>query len=212
MSDNITLNAEPRALSGTSASRRLRRQGAHLPAILYGGESDPQPITLRVNEVARAMQEEAFFAQVVDIVIDGEAQKAVVRDVQLHPVNERVQHMDLLRVRTDQPVTTHVPLHYLNEDKCVGARTGGGSIAHNLVDVEVSALPADLPAYLEVDLADLDVGESVHLTDLDLPQGVSLVALTQGADHDILVAAVHPPRGGAKADEDEEAEESEADQ
>ena len=206
MSQSIELNASPRTELGTGASRRLRRLGEELPGIIYGGEDAPQPVTLNANELAKAMQQEAFFSQIVNVRVEGAEQQALVRDLQLHPVSEKVLHVDFLRVNADRPIQTHVPLHFVNEDKCVGVRTGGGSIAHNLVDMEVNCLPKDLPEFIEVDLAALEVGQALHLSDLNLPEGVVSVALGYGEDHDIPVVSVQPPRGGAAQAEEEEAE------
>lgn len=210
MPQPIKLNASPRTELGTGASRRLRRQGENLPGIIYGGDGAPQPVTLSANELTKAMQQEAFLSQIVNVRVDGTEQQALVRDLQLHPVNERVLHVDFLRVDADRPIQTNVPLHFVNESKCVGVRTGGGSIAHNLVDVEVSCLPKDLPEFIEVDLAALEVGQALHLSDLSVPEGVTLVALGYGEDHDIPVVSVQPPRGGtAEAEDEAEAEEEE---
>ena len=153
MPQPIELNASPRTELGTGASRRLRRPGESLPGIIYGGDDAPQPVTLSANELTKAMQQEAFFSQIVNVRVDGTEQQALVRDLQLHPVNEKVLHVDFLRVDADRPIQTNVPLHFVNEAKCVGVRTGGGTIAHNLVDVEVSCLPKDLPEFIEVDLS-----------------------------------------------------------
>lgn len=203
MPQPIELNASPRTELGTGASRRLRRQGENLPGIIYGGDGAPQPVTLSANELTKAMQQEAFLSQIVNVRVDGTEQQALVRDLQLHPVNEKVLHVDFLRVDADRPIQTNVPLHFVNEAKCVGVRTGGGSIAHNLVDVEVSCLPKDLPEFIEVDLAALEVGQALHLSDLNVPEGVAVVALGYGEDHDIPVVSVQPPRGGTAEAEDE---------
>ena len=203
MPQPIELNASPRTELGTGASRRLRRQGENLPGIIYGGDGAPQPVTLSANELTKAMQQEAFLSQIVNVRVDGTEQQALVRDLQLHPVNEKVLHVDFLRVDADRPIQTNVPLHFVNEAKCVGVRTGGGSIAHNLVDVEVSCLPKDLPEFIEVDLAALEVGQALHLSDLSVPEGVTVVALGYGEDHDIPVVSVQPPRGGTAEAEDE---------
>lgn len=208
MSQSIELNASLRTELGTGASRRLRRPGDKLPGIIYGGADAPQAVTLSANEFSKAMQQEAFFSQIVNVRVDGGKQQALVRDLQLHPVSEKVLHVDFLRVHADRPIHTNVPLHFVNEDKCVGVRTGGGSIAHNLVDVEVSCLPKDLPEFIEVDLAALEVGQALHLSDLNLPEGVASVALAYGADHDIPVVSVQPPRGGGAQAEDEDEDEA----
>ena len=209
MSQPIEINASLRTELGTGASRRLRRLGEQVPGIIYGGDQAPQPVTLSANEFTKAMQQEAFLSQIVNVRVEGTQQQALVRDLQLHPVNERVLHVDFLRVEADRPIQTNVPLHFVNEAKCVGVRTGGGSIAHNLVDVEISCLPKDLPEFIEVDVAELEVGHALHLSDLQLPEGVTLVALGYGEDHDIPVVSVQAPRGGAAQDEEEQEAEAE---
>ena len=210
MPQPIELNASPRQKVGTGASRRLRRLHGRLPGIIYGAAAPPQPVTLDANELDKAMQQEAFYSQILNVVVDGQSQQAVVRDLQRHPVNEKVLHVDFLRVSADKPVHTRVPLHFVNEGKCVGVRTGGGSLVHNLIDVEISCLPADLPEFIQVDVVDLEVGLSLHLSDLVLPKGVVLVALTHGEDRDIPVVSVQPPRGGQTTDDEEDAAGEEA--
>ncbi|MEM7098463.1 MAG: 50S ribosomal protein L25/general stress protein Ctc [Pseudomonadota bacterium] len=206
MSDKISLTAELRQDVGKGASRRLRRNGKSIPAIIYGADQDPQNLTLAANEVTKAMQIEAFFSQIMDVVVDGGAQPAVVRDLQRNPANGRVLHIDFQRVSADREITVNLPLHFINEENCVGVKIGGGNIAHNLTEVEVSALPANLPEFIEVDMIEIEAGSSVHLSDLVMPEGVTVVALTYGEDRDIPVASVTVRRGGAQDLEDEELE------
>ncbi len=197
MSQTIELNAQARADVGKGASRRLRRDGARVPAILYGGGEPAQSLTLDFFELTKAMQLESFYSQIVTLHAEGKAQAVVVKDVQRHPANERVQHIDFQRVRADQTVDVHVPLHFINEDGCVGVKQGGGSIRHAIIEVLVRALPANLPEFIEVDVANLNVGESLHLSDLKVATGVELVELSHGADHDQAVVSVQPPRGSS---------------
>ena len=206
MPQAIQLNASQRPELGTSPSRRLRRQGDKLPGILYGGGGAPQPIVLNSNELVKAMEQEAFYSQILNLMVDGAVQKALVRELQRHPANEKVLHVDFLRVSADKPIHTNVPLHFAHEDKCVGVRRGGGALFHNLIEVEISCLPDQLPEFIEVDVGALQVGDAIHLSDLPLPDGIALVALTHGGDRDITVVSVQPPRGGAAADEGEEGE------
>jgi len=198
VSEQIQINAEPRQDVGKGASRRLRRTGQSVPGIIYGGGKEPQPITLNANQLGKAMQNEAFFSQVLHVVIGTATEQAVVRDLHRHPATEKVMHIDLLRVQADQLIQVNVPLHFVNEDNCMGVKQNGGSIVHSLTEVEVACLPKDLPEYIEVDLTDLNVGQSVHLSDLVLPAGVTIVALTHGADHDLSVVSVKAPRGGSE--------------
>ena len=210
MSDKITLTAELRSDVGKGASRRLRRDGEKVPAIIYGAEQDPQNLTLAVNELAKAMQVEAFYSQIMDVVVDGKAQAAVVRDLQRNPASGRVLHIDFQRISADREIHVNVPLHFINEESCVGVKIGGGNIAHNLTEVEISALPANLPEFIEVDMEEIETGNSVHLSDLQLPEGVTIVALTYGEDRDIPVASVTSRRGGASEEDEDEAVEEDA--
>ncbi len=207
MAEQIVLEVEPRAELGTGASRRLRREGGMVPGILYGGTEAPAPIALSYRALAKAMQQEAFFSQILDVALSGERCQAILRDLQRHPANDRVLHIDLLRIQADKPIQIAVPLRFVNEDRCIGVRTGGGTITRNLIELEVSCLPKDLPEHIEIDLEDVDVGHSVHLSELAMPDGVTIVALAHGADRDAAVVSVQIPRGGL-GDEEEELEAS----
>ena len=209
MAEQIMLRAEFRDELGKGASRRLRRLSDKIPGVLYGGGGDPVSLTLAYRDLSKAMQEEAFFSQILELSVGDKTQACVLRDVQRHPATDKVQHIDFLRIQEDMPVQLHVPLHYTNEDRCVGVKLGGGRVAHNLIEVEVSCLPRDLPEYIEVDVAELDVGASLHLSDLDLPNGVSIVALGLGEDHDIPVVSIAARRGGME-DEIESAVDADA--
>jgi large subunit ribosomal protein L25 len=203
MSQKIEINAQVRADVGKGASRRLRRSGNSVPGIIYGAEEDPVNLTLNTNELSKAMQSEAFFSQIIDVKFDGKSQQAVLRDMQRNPATEKVLHVDFMRISANKPIQVSVPLHFVNEDKCKGVRLGGGVISHTMNEVEISCLPADLPEFLEVFMAELDVGEIIHLSDLALPQGVSIVALTH--DDDRAVASVIMPRGATEEEEELEA-------
>ncbi len=200
MSQKFEINAEPRKDVGKGASRRLRRSGENVPGIIYGAEDPPQNLMMSANELGKAMQNEAFFSQIIDVKVDGKVQQAVLRDVQRNPANDRVLHVDFLRISANKPIEVNVPLHFVNEDKCKGVRLGGGMIAHAMTEVEISCLPKDLPEYLEVYMAELDIGEIIHLSDLALPSGVTLVALTH--DDDRAVVSVQAPRGGGEEEEE----------
>lgn len=210
MAEQIVIRAEFRELVGKGASRRLRRLQDKVPGILYGGGRDPVNLSIPHRELSKAMQEEAFFSQILNLAVGDVTQACVLRDVQRHPATERVQHVDFLRIREDLPVQMHVPLHFVNEEQCIGVKLDGGRLAHNMIEVEVSCLPRHLPEFIEVDVAELHVGNSLHLSDLVLPEGVSVVALGLGADHDSPVIGVSARRGGAEADAAEEGETSEA--
>ena len=210
MSDTIELTAEIRTTVGKGASRRLRRLEDKVPAIIYGGKADAQMLTLSANELFKAMQFETFYSQVLNVIIDGKTERAVVRDLQRNPANERVQHVDFQRVSADREINVNVPLHFINEESCVGVKMQSGTLTRTLTEVEISCLPANLPEYIEVDMAEVESGSSVHLSDLVIGEGVTIVALTFGADRDIPVASVTAKRGGGEAEDDEEAPAEEA--
>lgn len=193
MSQKFAIHASRRDDVGKGASRRLRRSGDVIPAIMYGAEQEAIALTLGVNEINKAMQSEAFFSQIIDVQVEGGSQQALVRDVQRNPINGKVLHMDFLRVSANVEIEVHVPLHFIGEEACVGVRLGGGVITHLMTDVEIRCLPADLPEYIEVDVTALELNELVHLSELKVPSGVTIIAL-EHEDDDRAVVSVQPPR------------------
>lgn len=193
MAISFELNAEPRNDQGKGASRRLRRSGK-VPGIIYGAHQDAQAITLDHNEVFLSLQHESFYSHILTIKIGKDAQQAILKDVQRHPARNMITHLDLLRVSADEEIRVNVPLHFINEATAIGVKQQGGVVSHNLAEVEVACLPKHLPEYIEVDIANLELGHSLHLSDLKLPEGVSLVELSHGDAHDQPVVAIHHPR------------------
>ena len=207
MSAALELSAEIRTAVGKSASRRLRRLENKIPAVVYGAAEEGQNLTLNVNELSKVMQSDTFYSQILNILIDGKSQQVVLRDLHRSPDTGKVLHIDFLRVRADQEINVNIPLHFVNEESCVGVKIGGGLITHNLVEVEISCLPGDLPESIEVDVAELDVGDSLHLSDLVVPDKVTIVALSSGeSDRDVSVVSVSLKRGGADDELDEDLE------
>jgi len=188
MSNVFEFVAEGRGQSGKSTARSLRRQGK-VPAVIYGGRGEPQMLVLNHNDVVKHLEHEAVYSHVLDVSIGGKKEKAVLKGVQRHPAKFQILHLDFLRVNMADTLKVHVPLHFINESSSVGGKKGG-IVAHSMVDVEVSCLPSALPEFIEVDLADVDIGESVHLSDIVLPAGVEIVVLAQGPEHDLPVASM----------------------
>ena len=212
MSD-FTLNASVRNDLGKGASRRLRRANLEVPAIVYGGEQAPQPISVEKSAFYKAVESESFFASVINLVIDGKSEQVVVRDMQRHPYKPLITHADFLRVDATHEITINVPLHVLGEDTSPAIKDNGGELHVLANEVQISCLPKDLPDFLEVDITDVELGSTLHLTDLKLPAGVTLVELTHGEDHDQAILSVTKPkvRGGDADDaEGEEGEQDEA--
>jgi large subunit ribosomal protein L25 len=199
---DFALNAELRTDKGKGASRRLRRKADMIPAILYGAGKDPLSLTLAHKDIHKACQNEAFFSRIITIIADGNSQQAIVKDLQRHPAKDRIMHADFLRIQMDQAITVEVPLHFLNEDSCLGVRQGGGNVSHNMTSIEISCLPGDLPEYIEVDIEDLDLGDAIHISGLKLADGLSIPSLQQGADHDHVVVSVNAPKRAEELDEE----------
>ncbi len=203
MKETFELNAEVRTDMGKGASRRLRRTQA-VPAIIYGGSSEPQSITLSQNELLRHLDNEAFYSHVLSMNLAGKPEKVILRDLQRHPCKAVILHADFMRIDSKTVLSMNVPLHFINEETSVGVKVEGGLVGRLASDVEVSCLAKDLPEYIEVDLADLHVGESIHLSEIKVPAGVVLVALAHGDDaHDLAIVSINKPR--AMTDDDEAA-------
>tara|TARA_B110000858_G_scaffold177469_1_gene212468 strand:+ start:8733 stop:9404 length:672 start_codon:yes stop_codon:yes gene_type:complete len=198
---DFELNCTVRTDLGKGASRRLRRLNNDIPAVLYGGGEDPISLTIAHKDIKKAAENEAFFAHIITLNIAKNKQKAVIKALQRHPAKDILMHADFQRVSDKVEITVNVPLHFLNEEKCVGVKTGGGSIIKTLNEIEIICFPKDLPEFIEVDMLTLEIGEAVHLADITLPEGIASVALTAG--NDLSVATVQAPR--AEVEEETEA-------
>ena len=201
---SIELNAELREDMGKGASRRLRRVNK-IPAIVYGAGKDPQNLTLEQKDVQYEMHNEAFYTQVLSLNVAGKKVDVLLRDLQHHPYKIDIMHMDFMRVDAKKVVNVHVPLHFIGDDDAPGVKTEGGAISHVVSEVEVECLPKDIPAFIEVDLSGMHMGDIIHLSDLKIPDGVELLALRHGEDHDSAVANVHQRK---TIEEDEETTET----
>ena len=208
MSTNFTINAKSREDTGKGASRRLRRLTGEVPAIIYGGKKDAEKISILHKDITKALENDAVYSSIISLSIDGKAEDTIIKDIQRHPAKQIILHMDFLRVSKTTKLQTRVPLNFINEDICVGVKLGGGLIAHTMTDIEVSCLPKDLPESIDVDMAEVEVGQIVHLSDLTLPDGVESVSLSQGADYDLTVATVNKQKA-VEIDEPIESESSE---
>jgi len=194
MSNVFEFVAESRGKSGKSAARKVRREGK-VPAVIYGGHKEPELLVLGHNDVVKHLDHEAVYSHLLDINVDGKVEKAVLKGVQRHPAKFQILHLDFMRISATELVKIHVPLHFINEATSVGGKKGGVA-THSLVDVEVSCLPGAIPEFIEVNMVNLDVGQTIHLSDLVLPPSVQIVALAQGLDHDLPVVSMGVARAG----------------
>jgi large subunit ribosomal protein L25 len=195
MSVDFNVTAETRKDVGKGASRRLRHAGK-IPGVIYGAGQDAVALTMDHDDLLHHLEHEAFYSHILNVSVDGNMQKAVLKDVQRHPSKPKIMHVDFLRVSDKDKIHMHVPLHFINEDTAPGVKIGGGLISHLMSSVDIVCLAKDLPEYLEVDLGNMNVGESLHLSDIKLPAGVEIPALAQGPDHDLPVASIHAKKGG----------------
>ena len=201
MTDLFTLEAEVRTDLGKGASRRLRHANK-VPAILYGEGQEPVSLTLEHKSVFRSQQEEAFYSHVLTINIDGKPVECLLKDMQRHPYKQVVMHLDFLRIDATHAVHINAPIHFINEEV---AEKKGGKIAHNVNEIAISCLPADIPEFIEVDVAGLEVGQTLHLSDITLPKGVTSDELAKGEDHDQAVASLNAPKVVSDEEEDNSA-------
>jgi len=211
MTDSNVINAEIREDVGKGASRRLRHQGK-IPAVIYGGKKDPATLTLEHDPLMHAAANESFYSSILELrVADGRTQKVVVRDVHHHPFRMQIMHLDFMRVSAEEILKISVPIHFTNEEESEAGKASGVIIQHLVTEIEIAALPANLPEYLAVDLIELDDGGVVMLSEVILPEGVEIPALTGDEEDDVMIAnTVHVKEsqgtGAAAAEEAAEAE------
>jgi large subunit ribosomal protein L25 len=202
MSETFEVVAQQRTDGGKGASRRLRRQGL-VPGIVYGAQREPQMISVAHNELIRQLEYESFYSSLLDLKLEDETTKVVLKDLQRHPAKPFVLHVDFQRVSAQDKLRMTVPLHFENEGSAVGVKKGG-AVSHNLTEIEITCLPKDLPEYIAVDMARMDVGDIIHVSDLALPEGVEL---THAVEPETPVVIIHAGYGGAASEgEGEEGE------
>jgi large subunit ribosomal protein L25 len=181
--------AYPRTQEGRGASRRMRRAGK-APGIVYGGAGAPEPIELDHNALFHALRNEAFHASILTMKLGSGSTKVLLRDVQMHPFKNEILHVDFQRVDENRRIHMKVPLHFINGEISPAVKVSGAIVSHVTNELDVSCLPKDLPEFVEVDLATLDVGHSIHVSALKLPAGVSVVM--RGKVDPVVAAAVVP--------------------
>ena len=200
----FTLNVQSRTDLGKGASRRLRRNANLIPAVVYGGNEEPELISLETREVARLLLNDAAFSSILELNNAGTKQSVLIKDLQRHPSREVVLHADFVRIVAGQKLTTMIPIVLINDEECVGVKVSGGDIYRLATEVEVTCLPQDLPESIEVDMLEIDLNETVHLADLTAPEGVEFTELDLDQDINPPIATVSPPRLEEEDDEDQD--------
>jgi large subunit ribosomal protein L25 len=185
----IEITARKRESQGTGAARRLRRKGL-VPGIVYGGEKDALNIELDHKDLYLNLRNERFHASILTLDVAGAKEQVLLRSVNMHPYRPQVQHVDFQRVQKNRKLHMKVPLHFANAEKSPGVKDQGGVVSHVLNELDIACLPDDLPEFIEVDLGNLSVGNSIHARDLSLPKGVEL-ALAK-AENPVVATVVVP--------------------
>ena len=213
MADEFQIEAQRRDKYGTSANRRLRHNN-QVPAVVYGS-GETIAISVKANELSHHLENEAFYSHILTLKMDGKEERVILRELQRHPSKDRVIHLDLLRVSEDQAIRVHVPIHFINEEICTGVKQQGGVVSHLQNDVEISCLPRYLPEFIEVNVEQMELGNSLHLSDIQLPEHVEIVALAYSEANDNAIVSINIPRVSANEEEEDvagEAVEAEADE
>ena len=187
----IEINAKERKSKGTGASRRLRHEGT-TPGILYGGVKDSISLEIDTKELFMQFRHEAFHASILTLNLEGKKESVILRDFQMHPVRNNIQHIDFQRINENEKISVKVPFHFINEETAPGVKLEGGLVSHIMTEIDISCLPKDLPQYIEVDLGELAMGESIHLSEVTVPEGVELTSLTD--ENDPAITSISKPK------------------
>ena len=187
----IEIKANERMTKGTGASRRLRHSGI-TPGILYGNNKDAKSIEINAKDLSLQFRKEVFHSSILTLDLDGQKEAVILRDYQLDPVSSNLLHIDLQRINENQKLHVKVPFHFVNEETAPGVKLEGGIISHIMTEVDIACLPKDLPQFIEVDLAELGLGESIHLSEIKIAEGIELTPLTHG--NDAAVTSITKPR------------------
>jgi large subunit ribosomal protein L25 len=195
----FTLPATKRSVMGKGASRRLRRQGDLVPAIVYGANQTPENISIEQRIFRKALENESFYSHIIELTVDGKTESVVLKALQRHPYKSLIMHADFLRIDANAKIHMHVPLHFIGVDIAPGVKTDKGILNHHVMELEVICLPQDLPEFIEIDVSHLELNQILHTSHIKAPHGVVFSALSHG--NDTAIASIHLPRGAAQQED-----------
>ena len=202
----IAIKAMERLVKGTGASRRLRHAGK-VPGILYGNHKDAKSIEFNNKELLMQFKNEAFHSSILTLEVGDEKESVIVRDYQMDPVKNSLLHIDFQRINENEKLNVKVPFHFINEDSAPGVKLEGGVVSHIMTEVDIACLPKDLPQYIEVDLAELNLGETIHLSEIKVADEIDLTALTE--ENDPAVTSITKPKVVVEVEPETETESEE---
>ena len=192
MSNEIILNADLRVRTGTNKTREIRREDSMVPAIIYGNEEESKNIKLKLNELTKASENELFYTQILKILLEGNEEKVVLKELQREPVKGKFLHADFQRVSRKTKLKVLVPFRFNGEEECEGVKTDGGVLAKAISEIEIACLAGDIPEAIEVDITNLMLNEAIRLSDITLPEGAEIPGFDE--ENDQMIVSVNPPR------------------
>ena len=192
MTDQIILNADLRERTGSNKARVIRKVDGMIPAIVYGDEKETLNLKLRLNELTKAAQNELFYTQVLLIKTEGSEEKVVLKELQKDPAKGKFLHADFQRVSRKTKLKVIIPVNFLNEEECVGIKEDGGVVAKAIREIEIMCLAGNIPESIDIDIANLHLGDSLRLTEISLPEGSEIPGLSDETDQ--MVVSVNAPK------------------
>ena len=192
MTDQIILNADSRERTGTNKAREIRNIDGMVPAIVYGDEKETLNIKLKLNELTKASENELFYTQVLLIKTEGNEEKVVLKELQRDPAKGKFLHADFQRVSRKTKLKVIIPVNFINEEECVGIKIDGGVVAKAIREIEIMCLAGNIPESIDVDIENLNLGDSIRLTEISLPEGSEIPGLTEETNQ--MVVSVNAPK------------------
>ena len=192
MSNEIILNADLRVRTGTNKTREIRREDSMVPAIIYGNEEESKNIKLKLNELTKASENELFYTQVLKILLEGNEEKVVLKELQREPVKGKFLHADFQRVSRKTKLKVVVPFRFNGEEDCEGVKTDGGVLAKAISEIEIACLAGNIPEAIEIDITNLMLNEAIRLSDINLQEGAEIPGFDE--ENDQMIVSVNPPR------------------
>ncbi len=192
MTDQIILNADSRERTGTNKAREIRNIDGMVPAIVYGDEKETLNIKLKLNELTKASENELFYTQVLLIKTEDNEEKVVLKELQRDPAKGKFLHADFQRVSRKTKLKVIIPVNFINEEECVGIKIDGGVVAKAIREIEIMCLAGNIPESIDVDIENLNLGDSIRLTEISLPEGSEIPGLSEETDQ--MVVSVNAPK------------------
>jgi large subunit ribosomal protein L25 len=188
---NAQLTATPRADTGKGVARKLRQTG-RIPAIIYGHAREPQPLSINTREFEKLLDHISAENTVIELSFDGRTSRTLIREIQRHPFRREYLHVDFQELVAGETVVVRIPLVLIGT--AIGVRQEGGVLDQTLRDLEIEVDPANMPNHIDVDVTNVNIGESIHVRDLTLPAGV-----TPLTEPDAAIVVVAAPRAVIEA-------------